>query len=388
MQIKPRSIFDFFASYGFAIVIMSLLMLLTLFGTLEQVEHGLYEVQKKYFDSLFLVHHFGPIPFVGTVPIPLPGVYLLLVLLSINLVCGAIIRAPKNWKRPGMLIAHGGILFMMVAGFVTFHYSVSGHMTLYERQSASHFSSYYDFEISIVEATANPRQFVIEGDRFNYIDEGQQRVFHHPELPFELRIDRYYRNAAPQFVPGFEEAVDGVLMRPLPLEAEAERNVAGAVVTLLDRETGNSREGLLWAIALAPWKVAYNDTEYIIDLRHQRFPVPFTITLDKFIRELHPRTGIASNFESEVTKLQDGQERKIAIRMNEPLRHEGLTFFQASWGPPDAGPNEPLFSTFAVVRNPADKWPEYSCYVIALGLLIHFAQKLAAYLKAENRRRA
>jgi len=388
MIVTPRRVFDFFASYGFAIVVMSLLLLLTLFGTLEQVEHGLYQVQKKYFESFYLIHYFGPIPFIGAIPIPLPGVYLLLVLLSINLVCGAIIRAPKNWNRPGMLIAHGGILFMMVAGFVTFHFSVSGHMTLYERQNASHFSSYYDFEISIIENTSEPKQFVIDGDSFDGLKEGQQRTFHHTDLPFELRIDRYFRNAAPQFVPGFEQAVDGVLMRALPLEPEAERNVAGAVVTLLDRQTGTSRQGLLWGISLAPWKVAYQDKEYIIDLRHKRYPVPFTITLDKFIRELHPRTGMAANFESEVTKLEDGQERKIAIKMNEPLRHHGYTFFQASWGPPDARPGEPLFSTFAVVKNPADKWPEYSCYVIAIGLLIHFMQKLAAYLKAENRRRA
>lgn len=388
MTITPKRVLDFCASYGFAVVILGFLLLLTLFGTLEQVEHGLFQAQKKYFESFFLLHHFGPIPFIGTIPVPLPGVYLLMILLFINLLSGAIIRAPKDWRRPGMLIAHGGILFMIIAGFVTYEFSVSGHMTLYERQSASHFSSYYDFEIAVIENTDDPRKFLIDGDDFQYLDTDEQRVFHHAELPFELRLDRYFRNAQPQFVPGFEEAIDGVLMRALPLEKEAERNVAGAIVTLLDRETGMERKGLLWGISMAPWKVSHGDTEYLIDLRHKRYPVPFTITLDKFIRELHPRTGMAANFESEVTKVQDGQGRKIDIRMNEPLRHEGYTFFQASWGPPDAGPNDPLFSTFAVVNNPADQWPKYSCYIIAFGLTIHFLQKLAQYLKTENRRRA
>ena len=42
--------------------------------------------------------------------------------------------------------------------------------------------------------------------------------------------------------------------------------------------------------------------------------------------------------------------------MNEPLRDGGLVLYQASWGPVGrAGPATPLFSTFAVVRNPADQ---------------------------------
>lgn len=73
--------------------------------------------------------------------------------------------------------------------------------------------------------------------------------------------------------------------------------------------------------------------------------------------------------------------------MNEPLRYEGFTLFQSGWGPQNAGPGEPLFSTFSVVNNPADQWPLYSCLVISAGLLIHFLQKLFSYLRAENRRR-
>ena len=53
-------------SYGTACVLLVFLFLLTLFGTLEQVEHGLYEVQKKYFESWFLMHQLGPI----SLPLP------------------------------------------------------------------------------------------------------------------------------------------------------------------------------------------------------------------------------------------------------------------------------------------------------------------------------
>jgi hypothetical protein len=42
---------------------------------------------------------------------------------------------------------------------------------------------------------------------------------------------------------------------------------------------------------------------------------------------------------------------------------------------------------FAVVNNPADQWPKYSCYIIGIGMTIHFLQRLAMYLRSENRRR-
>ena len=36
------------------------------------------------------------------------------------------------------------------------------------------------------------------------------------------------------------------------------------------------------------------------------------------------------------------------------------------------------------MKNPADKWPEYSLYVVTLGLLIHFIMKLAGYLSGTS----
>ena len=97
---------------------------------------------------------------------------------------------------------------------------------------------------------------------------------------------------------------------------------------------------------------------------------------------------MAANFESVVTQTEGPIDRKVNIRMNEPLRYHGYTLFQSGWGPQNAGPGERLFSTFSVVKNPADQWPLYSCIVIAIGLLIHFLQKLFSYLRAENRRRS
>lgn len=383
----PKKIFKFFASYGLASVLLFFLLLLTFFGTLEQVEHGLFEVQKKYFESFFLVHYLF-----GVIPLPLPGVYLLLGLLSINIVCGAIIRAPKQLKRPGMQIAHFGIIYLVFAGFVTFHFSTSGHMTLYEGQRSNEFVSYYDWEIVIQEQLSQGpgKKYVIPHEDFADLPPSERRVFFQQDLPFDLAIEGFAKNTTPRPAPAAAHdgiGVEGVVLQQLPLEKEAERNVAGAYAIVMAKD-GSTQKNILWGFAQAPWVVDVDGKQYAIDLHHTRTEVPFTIALNKFIRELHPRTGMASNFESKVTKIEGGLTQEADIKMNEPLRHLGYTFFQASWGPSDAGPNEPLFSVFSVVRNPADKWPLYACIVISVGLLIHFLQRLYKYLRAENRRHA
>lgn len=383
-------ILKFLSSYGLACVLLFLLLLLTLFGTLEQVNSGLFEVQKKYFESFFLIHWTT----IGSVSIPIPmvGAYPLIGLLSINLVLGAIIRSPKNWRHPGMLIAHSGILLLILAAYVTATMSVSGHMTLFEGESDSYFDDYYNWEVAITELdkAENARTFTINHEQLADFAEGETRTFNNPDLPFTLEIGDWIPNANPrQQAPMLQEkGIDGVVMEKMPLDKEAERNLAGATARVLPTDGGEAQEAYLWGFSAGPWIVEAGGQKYGIKLRHQRYAVPFKITLDKFIRDLHPRTMMAANFESEVTKTDGASSRKVNIRMNEPLREKGFTFFQASWGPENARPGDPLFSTFAVVNNPADQWPKYSCYIIGLGLAIHFIQKLAGYIRQQNRRRS
>lgn len=378
-----KKLFDFLASYGFAVVLLILLTILTLFGTLEQAHSSLFDVQNKYFNSFFLVHYLF-----GVIPVPLPGVYLLTALLLVNLTCGGIIRARKDWRRPGMLIAHFGIIYMIFSGFVTYHFSTSGQMTLFPEQRSNQYASYYDWEISIAELKDGliGRQWIIQHDQFTDMEPSDTREFFHSDLPFTLLIEGFVSNCLPVPAAG-DEGVDGVKLQAQPRAMAAEQNMAGAYAMVLDKENQEVQNGILFGFALSPWVVTVQGRDYAIDLRHQTWDLPFTIKLDEFIRELHPRTGMASNFESVVTMTEGQVDRKINIRMNEPLRHKGYTFFQASWGPQNARPGDPLFSTFAVVNNPADQWPLYSCIVIAVGLTIHFMQKLVSYLRAENRRR-
>lgn len=378
---------DLLASYGFACVIFLFMLLLTFLGTLEQTTHGLFEVQKKYFESLFVIHWAF-----DRVPVPLPGVYLLLVLFCINLVLGGIIRMRKGKNTLGNLIIHLGMVLLILGGGIKYWFAIDGHMTLAENESSNEFESYYLWEISIapIGSEEPATAYVIDHEAFANLGPDDTVTFQHDALPFDLTIAGYQRNGQPTMagpvVADQYRTIDGIFLQELPLDKEAERNVAGAYATVTDKDSGDRQEAILWGFQLYPATFEVNGATWAIDLHKKRYALPFAITLDKFTHELHPRTQMARTFMSDVTKTEQGVDQAIKITMNEPLRHEGYTFYQASWQPADPQRGTPVRSTLAVVKDPADRIPLYSCIVITFGLVFHFCLKLARHLRRESRR--
>ncbi len=371
-----------FSSLALSVALLLMLGLLTWLGTLEQVDHGLFEVQKRYFESFFLVHH------AGSIPIPLPGANLVLCLLFVNLAVGGMARMRRDRRTAGILIAHAGILILLLSGFVKMYFSDDGHVTLFEDQRANHFESYYRWEIAIAEDLGDGRlrEHVVPQEDFADAQGDRTARLGSPELPFEVEVSHYMPNSRPTPKgPMFEVAVpvvDGVFLQGRELAAEAETNIAGAYVSVVERD-GTRTDGILWGMDAHPLTVTAGGKDWAIDLRHERYAMPFTIELEKFTKVDHPRINMPKEFSSDVAVIEGEASRPVKISMNEPLREAGLVLYQASWGPGGARPGDRLFSTLSVVRNPADKLPLYACIVIAAGLVIHFTRKLAGYVRRE-----
>jgi ResB-like family protein len=375
-----KTVYEALCSFWLAITVLAFLFLLTVLGTIEQTHSSLYEVQKRYFESAFVVHK------VYGIPVPLPGVYLLLVVLFVNLVCGGIVRIRKDRTTWGIVVAHLGILVMLLGAAVEFTWSQKGHATLSEGSTTAEFQSYYDWEIAIAEAkVAGPvTEEVVPGEQFAHLTNGRSTVFSAQALPFDLEVHDFLPNCEPRLVPG---AKDGVALAEMPRHKEAEQDEAGAHVTVLPKNGGPEVTGLLWSRQRAPLTVAVDGRRYTIDLTHRRFPMPFAIHLDDFRREMHPGTGMAKSFESDVTKLQAGVPQKVKISMNQPLRQSGYTLYQSGFMEPGSGGGR-WWSTFSVVKNPADDVPLVSCVIVTAGLLLHFAQKLVRHVRTQRWRNA
>ncbi|NOT30670.1 MAG: hypothetical protein HOP15_09520 [Planctomycetes bacterium] len=382
-----RRLLNGLGSFGLACLLLLDLFLLTWFGTLYQVEHGLHEAQKLYFESWFVVQS-------SPVPLVLPGGLLCMGLLALNLFVGGMVRIQKSKRTVGVMVVHLGIALMLASGFVKLNHSDDGHLTLYEGEASNEFQSYFLWEVALWDASQKGpvEEHLIPHEQLIDLTEGKRRSFTSSTLPFELELAGFLRNCQPMPKGPMWEAespvVAGYALEQGSEDKEAERNLAGLTLRARDRATGALHEDLLWSVERHPATFESGGKTWAVSLRHTRYPMPFTIRLEDFRKEDHPGMSMARSFESDVFKIEDGREQKVRIQMNEPLRDGGLVLFQSSWGPSNAGPKDALFSTFSVVRNPSDHWPLYSCIVIGIGLLLAFVPKLLKFVRAQDSARA
>jgi hypothetical protein len=391
----PRSFlgktFDILSGFGLATILLLLLGLLTWFATLEQIESGLYPTLNKYFSwkSPFLIPEING----KMIPMPLPGGYWTGALLLVNLTLGGIIRARKGWRHAGNLISHFGIIFMLLGAGVAHHYSERGNMAVGEGESSNAAEDYFEYVVEVAEIKdAKPASIhVIRGENLDDLTNGASRLFRFPDLPFNLEIAGYLTNAVPvaltERAPALgERDADGYYLMEKPAEKSAEGNTAGCYARIVERDGKKSAPFILAGASFHPFSVRHDDRIFTVDMRKRLWPMPFTVKLDEFTAAFHPGTMKPSKFVSKITRIENGGEAKVTIQMNEPMRYEGLTFFQASYGPQGAMPGQKMFSVFEIVRNPADKWPEYSLYIVTFGMLVSFLIKFITFLAANARK--
>jgi hypothetical protein len=376
-----RGLLRVLSSYGLASGLFLCLLLLTYLGTLDQVERGLHHAQQKYFHSFVVVQALGPLA------ILLPGAYAVMALLLVNIVLGVLLRMRKGWAQAGMLMVHGGVVVLLLGAFVSFHYAVNGSMTIREGETAQAFTSEDGWEL-VVEGPAAESQLTIPGSEFIHLRGEEVKRVAVAGAPFALELHHYYRHAAPAppgpMVAPASPVVEGTYLQPLPPAKERAQEAAGVYARVIPENGGAPVEQILWGGNPEPVSEATPEGTWRLGLRRQQIELPFSLGLERFQRELHPGTDLPKAFSSEITRT-DGEIRERAlISMNAPMRYQGYTFYQSSWGPQDAAPGVPLYSVLAVARNPAERFPLYACAIIAAGMALHFALKLTRYLRRES----
>jgi hypothetical protein len=390
MSSKPKSLpgqlFAFLSSYGLAITVLTFLLLITFLGTLSQKDIGLLDSQRKYFDSWWLIHD---LDLGGTlIPVPLPGGGLLMVILFFNMLCGAVIRIRKGWRTIGVLISHLAIMFMLAAGFVSFIYKTEGAMPLFEGQASDQYQSYHDRIIEIHRydsaGKGDDKALVIPMKHFEDLDPGKARTFFAKDLPIEMQVTGYRRNAnVVQAEEGDKTAIDGYRIQEVKHAKEDEANVTAVEITVKLKD-GAEQRAILWERQMEPFTVKVGDAAYAISISRMKWKLPFAIRLNDFVRELHPGTMKAKKYTSHVTKITDGKEEPKVVTMNVPVRDQGYVVYQASFSQNSNGEQ----SVFTVVTNPSDQWPLWSCVAVAIGLIIHFLMHLIRFLSRSMKPKA
>ena len=123
----------------------------------------------------------------------------------------------------------------------------------------------------------------------------------------------------------------------------------------------------------------------LLSLRNARYQKPYRFHLDKFSFDRYEGTEKPKNFSSDVRVYdEDGTlVRQQRIRMNEPLRYAGETFYQADWDK-----ETERTTVLQVVKNPGlvnfglfyATIDYIACAVVTTGLLLHFGIFLVRFL--------
>ena len=393
----PKRVFDFFSGYGVAVTCLTLLLILTWLSTLEQPEKGLYEVQKRYYDAeaMFVMPDVPGMPQINGKPvgIPLPGAYLVSVVLFINLFLGGIIRIRKGWKYTGVIISHFSMVSLLVAGFVSHHYSKEGIMSVYEGEESDFAQSYYDYTIEVSEIVDGRKTapYVVNTEHLSSLSYSDVKRIEFPNLPFDIDVSHWMRNSSVQRANGSNPTdmpiSDGLTLGWLENAPTEEENAAGCFIEVLPKSSTSSPVKLLMYGRHVDYSTAtIDDKIYGFSLVREIWPMPFRVRLDSSVGEYYPGTTRPSSFQSEITRFGEGSdktEQSFTIKMNEPMRYDGYTLYQARW----SGEQDRAQSGFAIVKNPSDQWPKYSIYMSILGLTIHFGVKLFSFIGQSSRKR-
>lgn len=393
-----NQLFRFFSSLRLTVVLLAFSMALIFFGTLAQVETGIWKTQQDYFESLFAVWSY-PQRWIGHdflfwLHIPLPGGYLLGGLLLVNLISAHITRFKLTLKKSGIFLIHFGLILLLISELLTDFLAVESQMTIDEgsqsNYSQDYSQDYRDNELVLIDRS-HPDFDRVHSIPVSLLKPG--KVIAVPNTEVEIRTVHFYPNAE------IGRARDGAVvqspatmgagkkMRLIanPLEttyAEGEPNITTAYIEILgpDGSLGTWLVSNMIDEHFPPQMVQLGDQSWEVALRLKRHYYPFAVELIDFSHDKYPGTDIPFNFSSEVMVHHENsaKDQKALIYMNHPLRYEGLTFYQASFA------NNDLTSIFQVVRNPGWAIPYISVFLMGIGMLVQFGMHFLKFLGKRN----
>ncbi|MBC8312068.1 MAG: cytochrome c biogenesis protein ResB [Candidatus Marinimicrobia bacterium] len=352
------------------------MMILVFVGTIAQRDMGLYYAQQKYFSNWLA--WFGPIP--------VPGGRLTMLVMFLNMTSLLFRQTLWKIKKIGIIIVHLGALLLLIGGGITAWFSFEGNMVLDEGGQSNFIVNSQQSELAFINTTqldyddvfSLPEKILTNGN-----------VLNPPDLPFSIEVIQFHPNAEAvrRTQPKgdyYHGLAKNFLLMPKENEKESEMNRSGVLFKISD--TNSDADGIysLFLGQSIPQTLQVKDESFTLVLRRERIYLPFAIELLDFKRVLHPGTTIPKSFSSQVNLIENNIPRRVMIKMNEPLRHESYTFFQASFSQSESGET----SILAVVKNYGRLFPYISSLIMSFGLLIHLLMQMPKLLTSKGAKKA
>lgn len=368
-----------FTSLRLTVVCLALGLLLVFFGTLAQVDLGLYKAQNEFFRS-FLIY-WGPKGASWKVPI-FPGGYLIGGVLLINLFASQFKRFVFTPSKIGLWMVHVGLILLLLGQLLTDLLSRESTLHLREGEARNYSETEREAELAVSDVTDPATDKVVA------ITQGvltRQQSIRPGDLPFTVQVKQFFANstveerAASAAQP--PAATQGIgpraTVKELPRVTEMDRrDVPSAVVEIVTPQ-GSLGTWLVSEFIEQPQSFTLDNRTYELALRPRRHYKPYSIQLLKFQHDVYPGTDVPKNFSSRVLLQRPGtgEKREVLIYMNSPLRYAGETYYQSGFDPDNHG------TILQVVHNPSWLTPYLSCVLVGLGLVVQFATHLLGFTR-------
>jgi hypothetical protein len=399
-------IYRVITSLRLTVALLVLGMLLVYLGTVAQEPLGLYAAQHRFFRSFFVdvnsfyaaIHKTADmlLQSLGRPLQPLdanellraprvpifPGGYLIGLALLINLFAAHFRYYRPGSRKIGIALIHIGIVLLLLGQLLTDVLSTESLLHLRHGESKNYSEASRHFELVVVD-TADPVADKIVAIPTHRLARGGD--IQHAELPFTIRIRQFFANSSlvEQPQPGYTPVGTtagfggGIWWRELPHETQMDRRDMPSAIVELIAPQGSLGTFLTSAYLTRPQEFVHAGRAYQMGIRNERFYKPFTIHLLEFKHDKYPGTEIPKNFSSRIRLVRPatGEDREVLIYMNNPLRYEGETYYQASFDRDNQG------TVLQVVRNPSWLTPYFACLIVGVGMVWQFTASLIGFAK-------
>jgi len=376
------------SSLRLTVILLVLGLVLIFVGTLAQVHEGLYNAQVRYFKSWVII---GVTLFGTKMPwLILPGGYTLGSVLLVNLTVAHFTRFKWTWRKSGIFMTHLGIILLLLGQLGTDILSTESAMRLEEGETKNYSEDFHANELVFVNKSLPNEDEVVAIPESFMQGKGELK---HPQLPFTVKVKEYWPNSfLTNFGPFIAESLakEGfvrptadqgigpkVMVLPMPVvTAMDSRNIPSAVIEVT---AGGAVKGswLVSSQTSAKQVVEHDGKSWEMALRFKRHYKPYSFTLMDFTHERYPGTDLPKDFRSRVRVVNPSknEDREVEIFMNNPLRYDGMAFYQASFEPGDT------VTVLQVVKNPSWLTPYLACLMVGLGLTVQFMIHLVEFTR-------
>lgn len=368
---------NFFTSLKLTVVCLVLGLVLVFWGTLAQVDLGLYRAQNEFFRS-FLIF-WGPKGAGWKIPV-FPGGYLVGGVLVINLVASHFRRFRFASDKAGIWMVHLGLILLLLGQLGTDLLSRESGLHLREGETKNYSEADRQAELAVIDTTEPEMDKVVAIPQSILM---RRKEIHHRELPFVVEIKKFFLNSEVQDrsantsspPPSTQGIGLRAEVRELPHTTEMDRRDVPSAIIGIVTPKGSLGTWLVSEYIDGPQGFTVDNRSYQVVMRPRRYYKPYSLQLREFRHDVYPGTDIPKNFSSRVLlqRPDSGESREVLIYMNNPLRYAGETYYQSSFDRDNKG------TILQVVHNPSWLTPYFSCVLVGLGLVVHFAMHLLGF---------